>query len=188
MEIKGISPKAPRYLPSAPLSLSGACAEGKKLVRFLFLDESGISIHEPILVVAGVTIHVDSQWEPINARLKALRNKFVPANQRDGFAFHATELFHGNGDVFGRHVCPPEKSEAALRELLSILGEFKLPVAIGYIRKQDTPATTQERNYSAGIHHAIAASYCAITANKFLKTYCPDELATAVAENCGATP
>ena len=46
-------------------SLSGHPLEGNRLVRFIYVDEAGISKHEPIAVVTGVIVHADTQWRPV---------------------------------------------------------------------------------------------------------------------------
>jgi hypothetical protein len=54
---------------NAPLVLgaSGVPLEGFRLVRVVYLDESGQSSREPRIVQAGVIVHGDSQIVPIEA-------------------------------------------------------------------------------------------------------------------------
>lgn len=80
---------------STPCSLSGVKLDGENLVRFVYVDESGISVNENTLVVAGVIIDADSQWSRVAQHLDQLVNEFVPHGQRNGFIFHATEFFTG---------------------------------------------------------------------------------------------
>ncbi len=48
-----------------PRSISGVRLDGEKLVRFVYLDESGISINEAVTVVAGVIVDADKQWKAV---------------------------------------------------------------------------------------------------------------------------
>ena len=59
-------------------------------MRFVFLDEGGISQHEPFVVVAGVIVHGDEQLIPLEKKLDRLIRKHIPEEQQPGFVFHAT--------------------------------------------------------------------------------------------------
>jgi hypothetical protein len=107
----------------------------------------------------------------------------VPEDQRKDFIFHATDLYHGGGPVFDRRKYPIEKSHAALKELLAIPSRFKLPVAIGYIKKQDNPTTRAQIRHSASYHHALASIWSVVTADEYLRNKYPNELAIAIAED-----
>lgn len=149
---------------NGPLSLSGVPVKGESLVRLVYLDESGISVHEPILVVAGVFIHADTQWVPVGRHVSSLVEKYVPAHQREGFIFHASQMYHGSGPVFDRNKYPVEKSREALHELLAIPAKFGLPVSFGFLDKRDQhdPLTTKaERRESASLNHGLVFTLCA---------------------------
>lgn len=62
-----------------PLSLSGVELDGDSLVRFVFLDESGISANESVTVVAGVIVHADLQWKEVEKALFDLADKYLTA-------------------------------------------------------------------------------------------------------------
>src|SRR5713226_3021381 len=129
-------PRAWELTTSRPRSISGAELDGGKPVRLVYIDESGLSIHESVLVVAGVIIHPDTQWRRLEAHIAGLIEKYVPPEHRSGFVFHAKDLFHGTGrSAFDRRRYPLEKSREALKELLAIPSKFHLPVPYGYVRK-----------------------------------------------------
>src|SRR5439155_14762477 len=107
-------------------------------VRFVYLDESGISVNEPVTVVGGVIINMDSQYMAVKQRIEELIEAYVPPNHRMGFSFHAKDLFHGSG-LFDKRVCPREVSRAALKELLQMPAQFQVPIVCGYVRKRSTP-------------------------------------------------
>jgi hypothetical protein len=74
---------------------------GHNLVRLLYLDESGTNDEDPFLCVAGVLVHGDNQWPEIDRRILNLIDQYIPQQDRIGFCFHATDIFHGS-DYFDR--------------------------------------------------------------------------------------
>jgi hypothetical protein len=76
-----------------PRSISGTAVNGEKLMRFVYLDESGTSSNEQIAVVAGVIINADLQWKRVEEYIDNLIRLHVPLELRDGFTFHGTDLF-----------------------------------------------------------------------------------------------
>jgi hypothetical protein len=65
-------------------AFGGGPLEGRKVVRFVFTDEGGISRDEPFVVVAGVFVHGDDQPVPLENELERLVQKHIPKeNQRD---------------------------------------------------------------------------------------------------------
>ena len=174
--------------PFHPRSLSGAKLDGDQLVCCVFLDESGTSVSDPIVVVAGVLIDGNTQWSPIEEALAALRDRYVSPDQMPHFkGFHATEMFQGAGKVLElSHTRPLDESHTILEQVIKLPAQFKLPVVFGYTRKVDSPSdlkTPAQRRDSIGRHHALAASFCAIQADNYLKQRCPNDLAWAVAED-----
>ena len=115
-------------------SLSGTPLVGDRLVRFAYLDEAGVSNpkQEPILVVAGVLVHADTKWKPLERRLRSLAQECVPAEHLADFRFHAKDLFHGSG-FFPRDKWSMEDRFRVLEELATLPAEFDLPVVYGAV-------------------------------------------------------
>ena len=153
----------------------------------VFFDESGISINDPIVVVAGVLVDGDTQWRPIESALAELRDRYIAPNLLPHFkGFHATDMLAGSGDIFSQTVRPLKESHEILRQIIELPSRFHLPVSFGYIRKADSPQslkTRAARRESSARHHALAASFCAVMADQYLKTRRPDDLALAIAED-----
>ncbi len=78
-------------------ALGGGPLHGEKAVRIVYLDEAGISNpkQEPFVTVAGVIVHGDDELNRVENRLKKLVKKYIPEGKRQGFVFHAKEIFHG---------------------------------------------------------------------------------------------
>ena len=90
-------------------------------MRLIYVDEAGISsiTQEPFLVVAGVIVDADKQFKSVQAYLDELVEKHIPKDRRDGFAFHAMELFHGT-KRFNREFWSFEKRLEILDDLAAI--------------------------------------------------------------------
>ncbi len=126
-------------------ALSGGPLAGDKIVRMVFLDESGTGgiAKEPYFVLAGVIIHADKQWKAVENHLIALMNKYspIPWGARPlNFCFHGTELYSG-GKVFTRHAFPKEQRWEILDQLVAIPAKFDLPVVSAYVERSENPDT-----------------------------------------------
>jgi hypothetical protein len=73
---------------------------GKKIMRFIFSDEGGISRNEPFVVVAGIVVRADEKLVPLEQELQYLIERHIPTEHRRGFVFHATEIWSGTGKIF----------------------------------------------------------------------------------------
>jgi hypothetical protein len=160
-----------------PRSLSGVKINGERLVRFVYVDESGISVNEPVVVVAGVIINADLQWRAVEKHVSQLIDEYVPEEHRKGFVFHAKDLFHGSGLIFDRRKYPLERSREALKDLLSIPRKFLLPVVYGYLIKRS-------RRLEVGRNQSMAYSLCAVAVEAYMRSNADfTEVAALVAEN-----
>jgi hypothetical protein len=65
-------------------------------MRIAYFDEAGVAheAQEPYLVVGGVLIHGDQQWQPVEYRAKKIIETHVPEKFGSDFAFHAMHLFY----------------------------------------------------------------------------------------------
>lgn len=170
-----------------PRSISGVNLSGDKLVKFAYIDESGISINERISTVAGVIIDADAQWRRVEDHLHALVREYVPERHREAFkGFHTADLFHR----------PPrlvvERPHEALKEILKIPAKFGLGVSFGFFRKpikkkpenQSQNERRIEASKQAHTSHAVAFGMCFLGVEMFMQHHCPrNEIATLVAEN-----
>ena len=140
-----------------------------------------------MLVVAGVLVDGNTQWKPLREALDELRREYIAPEHASHFkAFHATDMFHGSGKVFGQNIRPLEESRSALLEVIKLPSRFQLPVAFGYVPKSDTPAslkTPSQVRKSAAEHHALAALFCLLMADGYLKGRCPNDVVWALAED-----
>jgi hypothetical protein len=156
----------------------------------IYVDESGLSANDKILVYAGVVIDPKRQYLVVAEEINKLIAEFVPAESPNNFAFHAKDLFHGTGRTpFDRRTYPPERARQALRALVSIPARFCLPILFGFVNKS-VPDPIREKLYarlkprqqiSSDAGNAFAL--CAVAAESFMKKDAPpDDLATMHAE------
>ena len=98
-------------------------------MRFVFLDEGGISSHEPVAVVAGVVVQADEQLIPLERALERLKRKHIPEEHWDDFVFHAKEIWSGTGKIFGdRDAWTLDRRLFILRDLIRVIKKLDLPV------------------------------------------------------------
>jgi hypothetical protein len=156
----------------------GRLADGNPL-RYVYLDEAGTSAREQIAIVAGVVIHAETEWRPLNDYLEFLRQRYVPSHLRDGYVFHATDLFSGGKN---RADFPDAYRWRILDRLVSAPRKFRLGVVFGYRRKEE--AWPDGPIAEASMRHAFAFAVCLSSANDYIKARFPKELATVWAEDC----
>jgi hypothetical protein len=161
---------------------------GDRLVRFAYLDESGIgdAKAEPFVVVAGVIVNADIQIKAIEKYLHEMTVDFVHPKLRSLLCFHAKELFNGGG-IFDRKIYPKELRWKILRELCEIPQKFDLPVVMGFVPRAQYKAVPnrsvwKEKDLAAGAQ-AMASTACLIAIEKYMRQVDPNEVAALVYEN-----
>jgi hypothetical protein len=116
-------------------SICGFPLAGEKLVRLIYLDESGISnpAHEPFLVVAGAMVDADKALGRVERYLSALVATQIPPEMQKDFVFHATELWSGSKRFGDRDRWSFEKRLAILQRLSEIPQKFDIKISFGFI-------------------------------------------------------
>jgi hypothetical protein len=171
-------------------ALGGGELVGSSFLRSVYVDEAGISNngHERTVVVAGVILYPDMQWRALEAHFQELKVQFVPLDKREDFVFHAKDIWHGEGKVFGRDVYVGDRREV-LRALCSTITKFELGVVYGHVSKQViadsldaaslpiSPKTVVQICYMAALADALGR------ANAWVGRYAKDEFVSVVIEN-----
>ena len=169
-------------LPGALLFTCSICA-----VRFAYFDEAGISNlqQEPVVVVGGVLVDADQQWKALKEHFTGLVERFVPADERGGFVFHATDIWQGKG-VFDRKTFTGDRHKI-IDALCDTIIEFKLPVMFGKSAKEKVleavPEVTGDINEINRVAFMSAFADCALDAERWMREWAPKEVAVLVAEN-----
>lgn len=158
-------------------------------MRLVYLDEAGTDFRTPVICVAGVIVHGDKQWLEIDRRILDLVDKYVEPQDRLGFIFHTTDVFHGSR-YFDRRKPKWNDRESRLAILLDfnkILTDFELPVVVGGYKKSNPTFAAETSDMSNArkqqlMHHAAICD-CLSQTDKWLAKYAPQELATVVHED-----
>jgi hypothetical protein len=164
-----------------------APVEGRKVVRFVFLDEGGISKREPFIVVGDAVVHGDEQLTPLEDHLDELIAKHIPEEDREGFVFHSKDIFSGTRYFKDREKWPIERRLAILDDLVAIPGKFRIPLVFGFVQRAGFPhepisfAPTQQQIDIAA--HAVAFVECSLVIEEHMREAWPDEVAQLVAED-----
>ena len=77
-------------------AIGGGPLVGDRLVYVIYLDETGHDKKNKIVAVAGVVLNPDKQWVQLANGIEELKAR-VPEQHRDGFIFHATDLYYRGG-------------------------------------------------------------------------------------------
>jgi hypothetical protein len=176
-----------------PRSLSGHLLEGTKIVRLIYVDEAGLSNpqQEPFLVVGAVAVHADNQLVATERHLQRLVEKWIPEEQRQGFVFHAKELFNGGGRVFKRNdeQWPLNKRLEVADDLAAIPRRQGLRLCFAAVDKRVPPSSVGEQWEKSSprekvlFWHASAFLSCAVGVDKWMRAEHPEEVCMLIAED-----
>jgi len=173
-------------------SLSGHALHGSNILRLVYIDEAGISAHEPILVVAAVIVHADKQLLQVERYLDRLVATYIPPEEQDTFVFHAHELFNGGGKVFNRS--DPRFPLTVRLEIANKLAEiprrFGLWVTFGHFDRAAFAASDavsqlalMNEKEKIAAPHVAAFMTAAIHVEHWMRKNAPDEVCILVAED-----
>jgi hypothetical protein len=165
------------------LSLSGVPLEGFQPVRCIYLDEAGISAKEPIVLIAGVIVHADTQWKALEERLGDIIDG-IAQGIRPRPILHAKDLYHGAGK-FTRDKYQKEQRWETLEKVLALPRELTIPIVFGWLRQDpDDPLKGRSPKDAAIYSQALASCFCLIEAEKFMRENAgPNEVALLIAED-----
>ena len=112
----------------------------------------------------------------------------LPVEKRDGFIFHAKELFNG-GAQLPRDEWPIERKLPLIERVLAIPAKFGLPICYGCIEKQGFPHTDPEiaKKYSyaelSKFGYATVFAHASVQTEVYMRQYADNEVAQIVAED-----
>lgn len=173
----------------APSSIWGRL-EGNRIVHLVYMDEAGISRDEPHLVVSGVMVDADKKLVAVERHIEKLVNRYIPEDHRDGFVFHATELFNGGGKLFKRSDpnWPIERRLEIADELSKAIKKFALPLVFGHVEKKEffpkleAPPTWGAHDFTlAG--HVVAFMSAAMQVEMWMRQNTNGEVCLLIIEN-----
>jgi hypothetical protein len=158
-------------------------------VRFVFLDEGGISQYEPWVVVAGIIVNGDQQVVPLEERLAFLVEKHIPAELRDGFIFHAKDLWSGSGPIFkDRDRWPLPMRLNILHDLVRIPAQHQVPIVFYALERSRVQfdgidySKVSAHEMSVAVH-GMTFTGCTLRIEQHMLEVWPNEIAQLVAED-----
>jgi hypothetical protein len=179
--------------PVAALGFRGGPLEGRKVVRFVFIDKGGISRDEPFAVVAGIFVHRDEQLIPLEDELERVKQKHIPKEDQKDLVFHATDIWSGTGKVFkDRNKWPLPRRLEILHDLARIPCRFDIPIVyFGFERSKFVPTEAELKRAGRGPtdferHVAVHASaFCTtiLRTEEIMRMKWASEVAQLVAED-----
>jgi hypothetical protein len=178
------------------LSISGVPLEGNKLVRIVYMDESGTGKEDTHLVVCGAIVHGDTLFGPVEDYLQSLIDKHIPADKKEGFYFHASEIYSGSrkgksASIFAdRQEWPAERRWAILDDMVAIPKDFNIPICVAWIEKSEfltkiknaPPEKKLDVEGSKAVH-ACGIAVCELIVEKWMRENTTDEFAMITMEN-----
>lgn len=165
----------------------------QRIVRIAYIDESGRSRGEPIIVAGGVIIHGDRDYRRIEGSLIRLVSDIIKPEDQEKFVFHAKELFHGGGYFKDLSVWPSHRRFPIIERLAGIIPAFRVPVVFGHLAKAPYRAEVapvlssltdkaREEDTDIGEHMSVFAQ-AELAIEKQMRAYPRDEVCMVVAED-----
>lgn len=147
-------------------------------MRLVFVDEAGTSEREPITVVVAIIADADQHLSDADG-LVAEALGAVPARYRDGFVFHATEVF---GDrKYHQDWLPSDRLHLLVAMMLI---PRRLGMAISVSVRWRSPEGAFRDMSSAFWDHLVAFGNCLALADRKIRDYGrPLERAVVIAED-----
>jgi uncharacterized protein DUF3800 len=173
-------------------AFGGGPLEGRKVVRFIFTDEGGISRFEPFVVVAGIFVHGDEQLVPLENEIERLVQKHIPKEDQPDFVFHATDIWSGTGKIFkDKEKWPLPRRLAILHDLARVPRKLGVPIVYeaterGKLDFLDEEQRAQRKVTPFEHHvgaHAITFAACTLRIEQLMRVKWPREIAQIVAED-----
>lgn len=135
---------------SSVLAFGGGQLIGDRLLRFVYVDESGNNQRDRHTVVAGVMVNADAQLVKLEDALDALVTEFIREEDRYGFYFRGSDIYGGNGYFKGKSAeneeFPFARRLDLLRRLALLTTDHRLPVLHGH---SDTEHYQRDESYKA---------------------------------------
>lgn len=142
-------------------------------MRLIYTDEAGTSAPEPVRVVAAVIVQGDEEHRNLTREFQKVLDECVPASVRDGFVFHAADVFGGGKGIDRQQWSFPDRLEF-IKRVLGLMPEHSIPVAMGCVfagyherilKHLDMPVPYPVYD------HVVAFGSCLERADAFLRKY-----------------
>lgn len=148
-------------------------------VRFIYVDEAGISKEDKATVVAAIVVNGDSDFQGVEDMLNEARQR-VPVHLREGFISHATDVWNSHELRNGWEAAERLRY---LQSLIAIPMRLHIPVVISFVRREN-PGDPSGKIDLSTYHHMWAFAMCMGHADRYIREFgASTDLATIVAED-----
>jgi hypothetical protein len=171
-------------------SMSGHPLSWSSRVRIAYLDEAGVGEMraEPYMVIAGVILNGDQDWQPIQRHLQSILRRNVPDVGRKSLIFHAKDIWHGSKH-FPREKFPLELRQKIFMEIAEIPKRFHISIVVGCLHRISTmenikraiPGISQERIDI--LTHAEVYIHALAEIDTWMSRNAPNEVVMVIAED-----
>ena len=149
---------------------------------YIYTDEAGTSQPEPVSVVVGVIVHADRDWHAASKLISKIKDKYVPAQIREGFHFHAKEVWSGYRDK-GVEWAKDDRAEF-IAQMAAVPRMLRMAISLGRMRRDSTVPLSTDQIKPFEWHHIIAFWYAMLRADKYIRDWGNEgEVASIVAED-----
>lgn len=146
-------------------ALGGGALHGDKVLRIVYLDESGTSKREdePAVYVAGVIVHGDHQLNKLRSALAKVMEDHFPPEDRDRVVLRATDIYGGNGffDTKRKPEWTYERRMDILTDIARIPAAINLRITWGRVDKENLSRNfnLEPKNKADQVRLAVGAAY-----------------------------
>ena len=165
-------------------AIFGGLLWGDKPVRYIFMDEAGTSALEPVTIVIGVIAHADEHvLSAESLALEALGS--VPQKYREGFVFHATQVYGDQKYHDGDWSLTDRLN--LLYQMMSVPRKIGMAITLSVCYRGDDDITDDYKNMGLTqpqYDHLVAFNQCICVSDRYIRLFAePREVATVVAED-----
>jgi hypothetical protein len=156
-------------------ALGGRALNGEELLRFVYVDEAGISRakDEPFVVVAGAIVHADRSLTAIERHFDRLRNELLFSEDRE-FVFHVKEMMNG-GKILKREKYPFTKRLEMIEAISKLPSKFNIQIALGIVPRADFSSVSNA--------HVMAYLQCCMFVEYWMRENAPNEVCAFIVED-----
>ena len=151
-------------------------------MRFIYLDEAGISGPEPVTVIAAIIVEADIQRAEVFRNMANIVRSRVLLEHRPTFIFHAKDIF-GGGGVFDRKQFSLDNRLEIIAELAKIPKSLNVPICFSYRHRNFGKGQTSDIPKVEIDDYFIALVQVIAYANSYIRLNCPNEVGVVVSEN-----
>lgn len=151
-------------------------------MRFIYLDEAGISGPEPVTTIAAIIVEADVQRAKVFRGMADLVRSRVPPEHWRTFIFHAKDIFGGD-KVFNRDRFSRDYRLGVITNLAYLPICLDVPICFTYRHRNFGEGQTPDKPKVETDDYLIALLQTIAYASSYMRLNCPNEVGVVVSEN-----